>query len=280
MQDLSIKQRYASRAVWINCLAPGLGLYYLGERRQALWFLLLTSLPWFILLLLPWRHEPQMLIAATLVSLFILALSMLYSWQQASRQSLVIIGDEQHWYGYGLFWLSFIFICLLWLALMVWRLGWLPYQVQTGSMQQTLPDKDWVVLDTSEYELSRLNRGDIVLFQHPETGDQTLQRIIGLPGERITVHGGGLFIDGSWISEPYISEQLNQQRIPQGVVEMTVPEQALFVMADNRDNSRDSRYWGAIKWADIQGAVIYHVDFQSFSSQELLKQLAGLSFSE
>lgn len=280
MQDLSIKYRHASTAMWINCLAPGLGLYYLGQQRQAWCFLLMTSLPWFILLLMPWRDDPALFLAAALVSLFILVISMLIARQQASQLNPVIISTAQRWYGYGLFWLSFVLLCVLWLALMVWRSGWLPYQVATDTMQPTIAQDDWIIIDTRRDRLGVLQRDDIVLFRHPETGKEVLQRVVGLPAERVTVHGGGLFIDGRWQPEPYVSDALNQQRIPEGVVEMTVPTGAYFVLADNRDNSRDSRYWGALAAKQIQGVLIYQLNLREVSPEELLNQITGLSFSE
>lgn len=273
MQPLTIKQRSAPLAAWINCLAPGLGLYYLGQPGQARLLLLLSALPWFVALLLPQGRYLPMLAIALLISVLCLLSSMIISWHRASASGPVVMSPGQNWAGFGLFWLSSVLLCLLWLALLVVKTGVMPMQVTGNNMAGSIDKYDWVLLEKTPQGPGSVRRGDLVLLTHPDSGRAVLQRVVGLPGERITVHGGGLFIDGHWQSEPYLDPMLNQKNIPEGVVETTVPRDGVFVLADNRDASRDSRYWGALPQQQIEGRVVYHFDRQRLSWQELLAQL-------
>lgn len=276
MQDTRVKHRSASLAAWINCLAPGLGLYYLGQSRQARFFLLLAVLPWFLLLLLPWGRYPWLVAAAVLFSGLILLVCMIHCWRQAKAVTPMVLLPSQRWSSYGLFWLSFVLLSVLWLGLLVMKLGVVPYQVAGNSMAGNINKYDWVLIESNP---PQWQRGDVVLFNHPGTGQAVLQRIAGLPGERITVHGGGLFVDGRWQAEPYIDDLLNQKKIPEGVVETTVPAGQVFVLADNRDHSRDSRYWGALPAERIRGKVIYHLSWQQLNWRRLVSALSSQGFT-
>lgn len=280
MQPLTIKQRSATTAAWLHCLAPGLGLYYLEHRDQARLWLFLVMLPFFLWLLLPVQRLLPMFLVAAFVSLLFLLAGMLLSWRRARAMGPVVTSPEQQWYGYGLFWLSFVFLCLLWLALLVAKLGVMPFQVSGNNMAGSIKKYDWVLLDRQSPQSAPIQRGDVVLFIHPDSGQPVLQRVVGLPGERITVHGGGLFVDGYWQSEPYLDDMRNQKNIPEGVVETTVPADRVFVLADNRDASRDSRYWGALPQSQIEGRVIYQFKRPLVSWQELLTVITGHSVSQ
>jgi signal peptidase I len=276
MQDLRIKQRKPGLAAWLNCLAPGLGMIYLGQQRQAIIHLLLVVLPWFVLLLLPWRSQPQIIAAAGVISLLMFITIMLRCHTEARRQAPVITAG-QRLSSYLLLWTGFMVLICLWLALSVFQLGLLPYQIHDNSMQPTLSEGDWVLMNWRDTGLETLGYGDIVQFTHPISQQPALQRLIAVPGERVTVHGGGLFIDGKWQPESYISDSLNRKQLPEGVVEMTVPSAQLFLLADNRDNRRDSRYWGAVPAASVTAKVVYRVDWQQVWGMELLPQFTSLS---
>lgn len=280
MQDLSVKHRSPSLAAGINLLAPGLGLYYLGQAREAWLFMGLVILPWFILLLFPWRMStPFPVIILPLLSLALWLMVMRMSWQRARDLSPMIQLQQQRWQNYSLFWLAFSGLSLLWLALVLsLKFQLTLHQVADNSMAGTLNKYDWVVIATDKRQPGQVQRGDVVLLIHPETNREVLQRVVALPGERVTVHGGGLFIDGYWQAEYYVDDLRNQQRIPEGVVETTVPEDQLFVLADNRDYSRDSRYWGALPTDRILGKQVYRVGEALFTLEELNDFVQSLSW--
>lgn len=275
MQDLSVIHRHPLMASGINCLAPGLGFYYLGLRREAWLFLALVLFPWFALLLFPWPPKiAAVFIALPLLSLLFWLITMVVCWRRAGRLSPMIRQPSQRWQNYGLFWLAFLGLGVLWLALvLLLKVDLALYQVKGNSMAGTLDKHDWVVIATDRRVPTDFHRGDIVLLLHPETNQEILLRVAALPGERVTVHGGGLFIDGHWQAEYYVDDLHNQQWIPEGVVEITVPDNQLFVLADNRDDSRDSRYWGTLPADRIIGKQVYRLGEDLLANYQWLEVL-------
>ena len=281
MQPLQIKHHSAALAAWLNWLTPGLGLYYLGRTTAARWCLLLTLLPGFAWLLLP-RHFPQsglILLSVGLLSLLVLLIITLVSWHRARDEGPVVMPTTPHWYGYLLFWISFVLLIAIWLALLVVKTGVMPLQVSGNQMSGSIKKYDWVLLERQP-SAALIGRGDVIWFIHPETGESVLQRVVGLPGERVAVHQGGLFINGEWQSEPYLDAMRNKTRIPEGAVASRVPENRFFVLADNRDNSRDSRFWGTLPKAQIDGKVLFHLDRQRLNWRELLSFVTGHSLDQ
>jgi signal peptidase I len=96
-------------------------------------------------------------------------------------------------------------------------------------------------------------RGDIVVFDPPvQSGKPYIKRVIGLPGERISVgQDGYVYIDGQRLREPYIRGGITE--CSTSTCQWTVPEGSVFVMGDNRQNSSDSRILGPIDVDDIIG---------------------------
>jgi signal peptidase I len=103
-------------------------------------------------------------------------------------------------------------------------------------------------------------RGDLVVFLFPEDRRRVfIKRAIGLPGETIEIRGRTVFVDGTALTEPYASflDPEDEERPARGA--QLVPVGHLFVLGDNRDNSRDSRFWGYVPIADVLGIakVVY-----------------------
>ena len=115
--------------------------------------------------------------------------------------------------------------------------------VPTGSMESTImPDDDIFGLRLS-YINSTPERGDIIIFKFPDNeNERYVKRVIGLPGEKVTIKEGQVFINESTepLKEEYIKEEWTNAA---GPYEFEVPEGCYFVMGDNRNNSYDSRYW-------------------------------------
>jgi len=125
-------------------------------------------------------------------------------------------------------------------------------RVESISMQPNLYAGDFVIVNKLAYKLGEPQRGDIIVFRYPPDPDQTpyIKRIIGLPGDQIHIAEGEIFINGKLLTEPYIQVNTNRGG------DWTVPENSLFVLGDNRNNSSDSRAWGMVPLENIIGKAI------------------------
>ena len=114
-------------------------------------------------------------------------------------------------------------------------------QIPSGSMENTIMTGDRVFGNGLAYKISDPKRFDIIIFKYPDDESQLfIKRIIGLPGETVEIHDGNIYINGSDspLEDVDIKEPMEGSFGP-----YTVPEGCYFVMGDNRNNSRDSRYW-------------------------------------
>ena len=114
-------------------------------------------------------------------------------------------------------------------------------RVPSGSMENTIMTKSRVIGSRLSYLTDDPERGDIVIFHYPD--DESVyyvKRVIGLPGETVEIVDGKVYINGSDtpLEEPYLPEPMEGSYGP-----YTVPEGSYFMLGDNRNNSRDARYW-------------------------------------
>jgi signal peptidase I len=141
--------------------------------------------------------------------------------------------------------------------------------IPSGSMEPTLNVGDRILVNKLSYDLHGVGRGDIVVFSRPPAencgGPQVndlVKRVIGLPGETLSLSGGNVYVDGKRLDETWLpaSEQGVTSPGPGGTPyslqqPYQVPANNYFVMGDNRTDSCDSRYWGPISKSLIVGKV-------------------------
>ncbi len=124
-------------------------------------------------------------------------------------------------------------------------------RVDGFSMRPTLQDGEYILINKLAYKLGAPMRGDIVVFVFPVNPQEDLiKRIIGLPGDTITVQGGVLSINGVVMDEPYINAP------PAYNGTWRVSEGELFVLGDNRNDSRDSHQWGLLPVENVIGRAV------------------------
>jgi signal peptidase I len=141
--------------------------------------------------------------------------------------------------------------------------------IPSGSMEPTMQIGDRILVNKLSYHLHSVQRGDIVVFSRPplencggpEVND-LVKRVIGLPGDVVSVSGGYVYIDGKRLDESWLpaSDQgVTEQGPPGNAYNLAhpyrVPTGDYFVMGDNRTDSCDSRWWGPISKSLIVGKV-------------------------
>jgi signal peptidase I len=120
--------------------------------------------------------------------------------------------------------------------------------VQGPSMLPTLETGQFLLVSRVAYHLGEPQRGDIIVFHPPLLiTEDVVKRIIGMPGETVSIEAGQVYIDGQLLEEPYITMPAR------GSGSWEVPEGHYFVMGDNRNNSQDSRSWEALARERIIG---------------------------
>lgn len=123
-----------------------------------------------------------------------------------------------------------------------------PARVDGESMEGTLYDGEIVLLNKIGLRVNGLKRYDVVVFKYNK--DLLIKRVIGLPGETIEYLNNELYINYKKAELPLDFEYTDDFKY-------TVPEGEYFVVGDNRDNSKDSRYFGSIKLKSIRGKASY-----------------------
>jgi signal peptidase I len=138
------------------------------------------------------------------------------------------------------------------------------YRVDGPSMQTTLHNHEYILVDKAQYAFSKPRRGDVIVFEYPlDTTQDYVKRVIGVPGDTVTVDADGtVAVDGTVISEPYVSTPTYlcpDEVSGAGTSTWVLKSDEYFVMGDNRGNSSDSRCWGPVPAHDIIGkaALVY-----------------------
>lgn len=126
------------------------------------------------------------------------------------------------------------------------------YMVDGTSMQPSLKNNQFVLVNKLAYLFHAPERGDVIVFHWPvDTNKDLIKRVIGLPGDVIIITSKTVQVDGMVLNEPYISMPAN----PIGE-RWVVPPNDYFVMGDNRQVSDDSRHWGFVPKSYIIGKAV------------------------
>jgi signal peptidase I len=134
-------------------------------------------------------------------------------------------------------------------------LGIRPGQVSGFSMEPRIDSDEYVLINALAYRMGQPHRSEIVAFRHERSSPSVyLKRVIGLPGERVSVDRGVVSVDGRAIDEPYV-------RFPdrRSFAAVVVPSGSFYVLGDNRGNSDDSRAWGFVPASDLIGRASFAI---------------------
>jgi len=135
-----------------------------------------------------------------------------------------------------------------------------PTLVQETSMEPNIYPNDYLIMSKQSYTFGEMHRGDVIIFKSDlETENHhkklLIKRVIGLPGDVITITGGNVWINGSRVKENYIAEG----GTPGDIYNLVVPKGKLFVMGDHRVVSIDSRKLGCINQDRVKGKAVFRL---------------------
>ena len=141
----------------------------------------------------------------------------------------------------------------------------LQFYISGPSMETTLYQPNRVLVNKLSYRLHDVNRGDVVVFDRVTSNGESIQhddlikRVIGLPGEKISISKCVVYVNKVALKEPYLDsrdteqEDLNERCRQPEMAELVVPAKQVFVLGDNRPQSMDSRMFGSVDKNRIVG---------------------------
>src|SRR5947209_18017880 len=147
--------------------------------------------------------------------------------------------------------LFFSIVVSLFIILFVYQ----PVKVEGGSMEPGLEDQERIFINKLAYRLEAIERGDVIVFRYPrDTRKNFIKRVIGLPGDRVRVGDGHVYLNGHLLPEPYVPEEYMDSR---SYPEVRVPSDCYYVLGDHRSMSDDSRDFGPVPRSLIYGKAVF-----------------------
>ena len=278
----------------LSLLAPGVGQLYAGENRSG-WrlfgiFVALELASAFVLPNLPIKVRAAALLLLALADLALRVWAGIAAFRLARRLRAVAVGRYQHGWIYTLL----ILLMPVANALAAPDHEMKSFYAPSGAMLPTLRANDYFVVDRGYYRRNPVSRGDLIVFKLPtDTSTDYIKRIVGLPGDRIQVRHGELYINDQQVprkedpncrdkeADPFVVQQGYRESLPSasggaavqhciikefgfngredGPLDNTpvydVPAGHYFAMGDNRDNSQDSRVLTAVGYIPAENLV-------------------------
>jgi signal peptidase I len=144
------------------------------------------------------------------------------------------------------------------IAIIIYWLIAQPHKVSGASMFPNFKDGDFIITDKLTYKFGEPKRGDVVVFKNPrDESEDFIKRIMGLPGDRIKVENGHVYINGKMVNEGFLKSDVitpGGSFMHEGQ-EIVVQPGEYIAMGDNRQHSSDSREWGFVTKKEIIGRV-------------------------
>jgi signal peptidase I len=130
-----------------------------------------------------------------------------------------------------------------------------PVRVEGTSMLPVLEDQDRLFINKIAYRMGDIHQGDVVVFQYPRDHAKSyIKRVIALPGDRLRIDHGDVYVNGARLPEPYVPNRFTDDR---SQPEMTMGPHEYFVMGDHRSISSDSRDFGPVDRDLIYGKAVF-----------------------
>jgi signal peptidase I len=150
----------------------------------------------------------------------------------------------------NLTWQLAVLVLILYAAL-----GLRPGQISGFSMEPRIDSNEYILINALAYWHGTPQHGDIIAFRHERSAPLVyVKRVIGVPGDRVSIDRGVVNVNGRTLAEPYV--RFGDHRSEPAV---TVPANSYYVLGDNRANSDDSRVWGFVPASDLIGRAVLAV---------------------
>lgn len=141
------------------------------------------------------------------------------------------------------------------LALVIIVFLYQPVKVEGTSMAPLLSDQERIFINKFVYHFEPIERGDVVVFWYPlDRSKSFIKRVVGLPGETVTIRSGNVYIDGTKLAEQYVPKSYLDDS---NYGPLTILPHEYFVMGDHRDSSNDSRVFGPVARHYIYGKAVF-----------------------
>ncbi len=130
-----------------------------------------------------------------------------------------------------------------------------PVRVEGTSMLPRLEDHDRLFINKFVYHFEAIRRGDVVVFHYPRDPEKSyIKRVIGLPGDRVNIDHGRVWVNGVELHESYVPDKFRDAR---SMVETVIPDDSYFMMGDHRSISSDSREFGPVERDLVYGKAVF-----------------------
>lgn len=252
-----VKKRKPIIAFLLSSITAGLGQIYNGRFKKGI-ILYLIQLLVFVALILSGLYST--FYGAIIILLITLGFSV-FIWLDALFDAIrlkeVPLKPYNKWYIYLLIVLISGFVVQPVVSSAIKKNIVRPYKFPSISMEPTLLPGDYFLVDMKIYKTAKPKRGDVIVFEYPK--DPTMEfakRVIATGGEKVAIIRNKIYINDQLIDDPWGHFTMRRSST-EDYGPVKVPENSLFVLGDNRDNSEDSRFWGFVNIRKVKGRILY-----------------------